>query len=325
MPDALDRPDPAVPAAGPLVLPDAEAVIRAPGPWTHRDVAANGCRFHVAELGDGPLVLLLHGFPTFWWTWRRQLESLAARGYRAVAMDLRGYAGSDHPPHGYDPFTLSRDVAGVIRSLGHADAVVVGHGWGGFVAWSMAVIQPDCVRAIAPVSMPHPVRLRAAFVGDAHQRRLSSYTWPFQIPFWPERSLQADDAARIGHILQEWSATPGWPDPETVAVYRAAFLHWPTAHCAVEYHRWAVRSIPRADGRRFIDRMSAPVPVPVLQVHGELDGSILPTSAEGSQAYTSGPYRFEVLSGVGHFPHEEVPERFDPLLLGWLDSLPATG
>ncbi len=129
-----------------MPLPEPEEAIRAPGPWTHRDVAANGARFHVAECGDGPTVVLLHGFPMFWWTWRRQLVALAEAGYRAIAMDLRGYGGSDHPPEGYDPRTLSADVAGVIRSLGVTSATIVGHGWGGLAAWSTAVLEPEVVQ-----------------------------------------------------------------------------------------------------------------------------------------------------------------------------------
>jgi len=88
------------------------------GPWTHRSVSANGTRFHVAERGDGPLVLLLHGFPEFWWAWRHQLISLSEAGFRAVAVDLRGYGGSDKPPRGYDLITAAADAAGLVRSLG---------------------------------------------------------------------------------------------------------------------------------------------------------------------------------------------------------------
>ena len=94
------------------------AEILVEGPWRHRFVAANGGRFHVAEAGSGPLVLLLHGFPEFWWAWRHQLPVLAAAGYHAVAMDLRGYGASDKPPRGYDTPTLTADVAGVVRALG---------------------------------------------------------------------------------------------------------------------------------------------------------------------------------------------------------------
>lgn len=111
------------------------------GLWTHRDVAANGARFHVAETGEGPLVLFLHGFPEFWWAWRHQLPAVASAGYRAAAMDLRGYGGSDKTPRGYDPTTLAGDVAGVIRTLGVRSAVLVGQGWGGYVGWAVASTQ----------------------------------------------------------------------------------------------------------------------------------------------------------------------------------------
>ena len=108
------------------------------GPWTHREVSAGGTRFHVAESGSGPLVLLLHGFPEFWWSWRHQLPALAAAGFRAVAPDLRGYGASDKPPRGYDVPTLAADVAGLVRALGEREAVVVGHDWGGLLAWASA-------------------------------------------------------------------------------------------------------------------------------------------------------------------------------------------
>src|SRR6201986_3044568 len=107
----------------------AEAAVQIGGPWTHRAISANGTRFHIAEAGDGPLVLMLHGFPQFWWTWRSQLVSLADAGYRAVAADLRGYGGSDKPPRGYDLVTAASDAAGPIRALGAAHAIVGGHDW----------------------------------------------------------------------------------------------------------------------------------------------------------------------------------------------------
>ncbi len=251
-----------------MTLLDPEEVVRVPGPWTHRDVAANGARFHVAEMGRGPLVLLLHGFPTFWWTWRHTLPVLADAGFRAAAMDLRGYAGSDHPPRGYDPFTLTSDVTGVIRSLGEREAVVVGHGWGGFLAWTAGAVQPTAIRAIAPVSMPHPRRLRSALLGDHAQRRASAYAFGFQVPASPERDLLEDGAAEVGALLRTWSASPDWPDRHTEATYRAAMLLLNTAHCALEYHRWALRSVPRPDGLRYASRMKTPINVPVLQTAG---------------------------------------------------------
>ena len=107
--------------------PPEPSTVRVAGPWTHHEVSANGIRLHIAELGTGPLVLLLHGFPEFWWSWRHQLVGLAGAGLRAVAVDLRGYGDSDKPPRGYDGWTLAGDVAGLIRALGERSAAVVGH------------------------------------------------------------------------------------------------------------------------------------------------------------------------------------------------------
>lgn len=292
-----------------------------PGPWVHRHVSANGARFHVVEAGAGPPVVLLHGFPTFWWTWRHQIVALADAGFRAIAMDLRGYGGSDHPPHGYDPETLSADVAGVIRSLGEPSATVIGHGWGAFIAWSMCVYQPDETRAIAAVGMPHPRALRAAIMRDRRQRRLLRYALEFQVPVLPERRLMRDGAARVEALLHRWSASPHWPDEEIATRYRGAFAQWPTAHTSIEYHRWAVRSAFRRDGRRFAKRMEAPIKVPVLNLHGAADTAILPQSLAGTAAYIAAPHTVEILDGVGHFPHEEAPDAVSALLLPWLRTL----
>jgi len=301
-------------------LLDPQQVIHAPGPWTHRDVSANGARFHIAEVGTGPLVVFLHGFPMFWWTWRHHLQDVADAGFRAVAMDMRGYGGSDHTPHGYDPTTLANDVAGVIRSLGEESAIVVGHGWGGLIAWTMPVLTPDVVRAVAVVAMPHPRRLRRSVFRDGLQRQ-SMYAVGYQWPFLPERSLMADDCARIGDMLRDWSATTQWLDSETEVTYRSAFALWPTAHCAVEYHRWAFRSFLRSDGLRYAQRMKTPITVPVLQVHGSLDASVPPRAAAGSDLWVSGEYEYAAIDGAGHFPHEEQPELFRDRLLTWLKSI----
>ncbi len=282
-------------------------------------VAANGARFHVAVTGDGPLVLLVHGFPEFWWAWRHQMVPLAASGYRAAAMDLRGYGGSDKPPRGYDPFTLAADVAGVIRSLGARDAVVVGHGWGGLAAWTVATLHPEQVRGIAAVSMPHPRRLRAAHLTDLTQLRASRHILGFQRPLRPERALVARDGALVGRLLRHWSA-PGWPDPDSEHRYRQAIQIAGVAHSSLEAFRWAARSLPRPDGIRFAKRMKAPVRVPTLHVHGASDQALLARSAQGSGRYVDAAYHWHLLPGIGHFPHEEDPTAFTNVLLEWLSS-----
>ena len=296
--------------------PDA-SVARVAGPWQHLMVVANGARFHVATAGEGPLVLLLHGFPQFWWAWRHQVPALAAAGYRAAAMDLRGSGASDKPPRGYDPRTLAEDAAGVIRSLGERDAVVVGQGLGGLVAWTLSVVHPRQVRRLVAVSMPHPRRLRRAHLTDPRQVRASGHVLGYQRPVLPERGLVAHDAAEVADLLHRWSG-PGFPDQDTERRYREAAQIPGVAHCALESYRWAVRSLPRPDGLRYARRMASPVTVPTLQVHGALDECILPGSAQGSGRYVEASYRFELVPGAGHFVPEEAPEMFNALLLDWL-------
>ncbi|NQU36002.1 MAG: alpha/beta hydrolase [Actinobacteria bacterium] len=132
-----------------------------------------------------------------------------------------------------------------------------------------------------------------------------------------------NDAEQIERYLSAWSADPAWPNDDTSARYRAAFQNGNTAHCALEYYRWGVRSMLRSDGRRFTEQASAnKISVPVLQIHGNADRTILPRSAEGSREFVSGPYAWRSLPGVGHFPQEEQPTAVDSLILDWLASDP---
>ena len=302
----------------------AEPVIQIAGPWTHRSVTANGSRFHVASMGEGPLVLLLHGFPEFWWTWRQQLVTLSEAGYRAVAVDLRGYGGSDKPPRGYDQITAAADVAGLIRALGEANAIVVGHDWGGLTAWTLAAYFPKSVRRLAVVSMAHPLRMRARVMSSpftiSHslsEPARGGYPLAFQVPMWPERQLVRNGGALVGSILSSWSA-PGWPEPGTVRVYQRAMRIPPVAHTSLEYQRWFVRSTFRPDGLRYARQMRTPVTPPVLHLHGAVDACIPPQFARGAGGYVEGPYRWKLIEGAGHFPQEERPDAFDAELLGWL-------
>ena len=296
----------------------ADSPIHIDGPWTHRSISANGTRFHVAEAGDGPLVLLLHGFPEFWWTWRQQLVSLPAAGFRAVAADLRGYGGSDKPPRGYDLVTAAADVAGLVRALGEANAVIVGHDWGGLVAWTVGAYFPKAVRRLAVVSVAHPLRARGAlFAEPLSHRGRNRHLLAFQLPMVPERQLVRDDAELVGRMLAEWSG-PGWPDPDTELVYRRAMRIPSAAHSALEYYRWFFRSTLRPDGLRYMQRMRVPIAAPTLQVHGALDTRVTPGIARGAGRHVEGSYRWRMLDGAGHYPHEEQVTRFDDELRGWL-------
>jgi pimeloyl-ACP methyl ester carboxylesterase len=292
-----------------------ESAVLVDGPWEHRDVTANGVRLHVVVAGDGPLVLLLHGFPEFWWCWHHQITALADAGYRVAAADLRGYGASDKPPRGYDAMTLAADIAGTVRALGERSAVVVGHDWGGYLGWSVAALHPAVVRRLVVLSSPHPRRWLTGLL-DARQRRASRYLARFQVPWLPERWLVAHDAANVAGLLAGWGG-PGFPDRTTERRCRDAMQILYAPHRAMEYYRWAARSLPRSDGRRFRRLVKQPVTAPTLQLHGSLDGCVLPSTAAGSGRYVSADYEWRLIDGVGHFPHEEAPDLVTGELLRW--------
>ncbi|MEV7118183.1 alpha/beta hydrolase [Kitasatospora griseola] len=291
--------------------------VRSAGPWTHRDLAANGARFHIAELGEGPLVLLVHGWPEYWWAWRHQLTALAEAGFRAVALDLRGMGGSDRTPRGYDPGNLALDVTGVIRSLGERQAHLVGHGTGGTLAWVAAVMRPSVIRSLTVVSAAHPRHLRRALLTDRKQIAAFDHVLGFQRPWIPERRLVADDGALVGDYLRAWTGPNMLPE-EAVTSYRRAIQVPSTAHCSIEPYRWLMRSMARPDGIQFARRMKKQITAPVLHVQGASDPVLLSRTALGAGEFVSAPYRWRLLPGVGHFPHEEVPEEFTAELIGWV-------
>ena len=237
------------------MAPPDPSVVRIDGPWRHLEVHANGIRFHVVEaetkadetaepMTERPLVILLHGFGSFWWSWRHQLRGL--RNARVVAVDLRGYGGSDKPPRGYDGWTLAGDTAGLVRALGHPSATLVGHADGGLVCWATSVLHPRMVRAIAVISSPHPAALRSSALTRRDQgRALLPWMLRYQVPMWPERALTRHNAAELERLVRsrasaKWVASEDFS--ETIAHMRRAIQIPSAAHSALEYQRWAVRS-----------------------------------------------------------------------------------
>jgi len=307
-----------------VTYPD-PSTVRFDGPWQHRDVHANGIRFHAVEAGPSdpgaPLVVLLHGFADFWWSWRHQLTALADAGYRAVALDLRGYGDSDKPPRGYDGWTLAGDVAGLIRALGHTEATLVGHADGGLVCWATAVLHPRLVRSIALVSSPHPIALKRSVLADRAQR--SAFLPAFlrcQLPWRPERALTREDGAEVERLLRGRSG-PEWPQTEEFAEVveraRSAIQIPGAAHCSLEYQRWAFRSQWRPDGRRFMKAMNKVMTIPVLQIHGDQDPYVLAAALRRDTRWAPGR-SLHTIAGAGHFAHQERPAEVTAALTEFL-------
>lgn len=313
--------------------PPDPSVTRINGPWRHLDVHANGIRFHVVEAGPTdraaitpptarPLVMLLHGFGSFWWSWRHQLRGLA--GPRVVAVDLRGYGGSDKPPRGYDGWTLAGDAAGLIRALGHSSATLVGHADGGLVCWATSVLHSRLVRAIAVVSSPHPAALRRSALTRRDQgRALLPSLLRYQVPIWPERLLTRGNGDEIERLIRsracaKWLSSEDFS--ESIGHLRQAIQIPAVAHSALEYQRWAVRSQLRDEGRRFMKSMNRQLPIPLLHLRGDADPYVLADPVERTQRYA--PHgRYVSISGAGHFSHEEAPEQVNRHLTRFLEQV----
>lgn len=315
------------------MAPPDPSVVRIDGPWRHLEVHANGIRFHVVEaeakpddsgepVTERPLVILLHGFGSFWWSWRHQLRGL--RRSRVVAVDLRGYGGSDKPPRGYDGWTLAGDTAGLVRALGHRSATLVGHADGGLVCWATSVLHPRMVRAIAVVSSPHPAALRASALTRRDQgRALLPWMLRYQVPMWPEHALTRHDARELERLVraragEKWVVSEDFS--ETIGHMRQAIQIPSAAHSALEYQRWAVRSQLRSEGRRFMRSMKRPLAVPMLHIRGDRDPYVLADPVMGTHRYA--PHgRYVTIASAGHFAHEEQPEVVNDELSRFLEHL----
>ena len=192
----------------------------------HHYIETNGIRLHVAQAGpaDGPLVILLHGFPEFWYGWRRQIEPLARAGYRVWAPDQRGYNLSDKPQGlaAYDIAELARDVIGLIDASGRQKCFLAGHDWGAAVAWTVAQSYPERIEKLAILNVPHPAVMFRTLRSSPAQLRKSWYMFFFQIPLLPEAMLRTNDWAGAVEMLRR-SSLPGSFTEQDFEQYRQAW------------------------------------------------------------------------------------------------------
>ncbi|WP_030020148.1 alpha/beta fold hydrolase [Streptomyces monomycini] len=312
----------------------------------HRTVEVNGLRLHLAEEGEGPLVLLLHGFPEFWYAWRHQLRPLAEAGYRVVAPDQRGYGDSDRPaaPEAYSVLHLAGDVVGLIKALGEERAVVAGHDWGALVAWQSALLRPDVVRAVAGLSILPMPRGPVPPLRSTREKTGGRFYWNyFEEPGVAEAEFGKDLDRTFRRLLYGASGDrpeppvpplvppgggfldlaadpdrlPGWLTEEDIAAYVAAFgrsgftggLNW-------------YRNLDR-NWELTAAWEGARIEVPALYVVGDRDRAF--PGDDGIVPVLSGaaPRHRDpvVVRGAGHWVQQERPEAVNTALLDFLRSL----
>jgi len=265
-------------------------------------------RLHYVEAGEGPLVILLHGFPEFWFGWRLQIAPLAAAGYRVVAPDTRGYNLSSRPDgvHAYAADLLADDINGLIRELGAESATLVGHDWGGTIAWTAAMNHPEAVDRLAILNAAHPRKLQEG-LHNPNQLRKSWYFFFFALPGLPEDVVQARDWHFFRHFLQD--ANPPYT-PEEIQRYIEAWSQPGAASGMINYYRASVRESPK-DAKAAI----LPISAPTLVIWGERDGYLGSSLAEPEHDDVPNLRGVERLADASHWVHHDEAERVNQLLI----------
>ncbi|HEV7886822.1 MAG TPA: alpha/beta hydrolase [Acidimicrobiales bacterium] len=286
-----------------------------------RYVVTNRVRLFCVEAGRGPLVLLLHGFPEFWWSWRHQLPALADAGYRAVAVDLPGYGRSDKPAATYDEHWVNQCLAGLIQALGAERAVVVGHDWGGLLAWPFARRYPELTAGVVGVNTPDLPRLpmppvqffrqlspRPNYIVQFQERGPAEWFLSGDVPGWM-------NAMYLGPATHRKEAFP----PDVVARYAEQFQAVGSVTPVLEYYRNMDRNWELAAD------LPEQVQAPALMVMAADDPVLSPALAEGMEARVPN-LRKVLIEDCGHWTQQEQPEQFNAALVGWLsETAPRTG
>ena len=279
-------------------------------PLQSRLVDGAGVRLHVVEAGpeDGPLVLLLHGFPEFWYGWRHQIPALARAGWRVWAPDGRGYNLSDAPAGvaAYDVDRLADDVEALMDAAGVERAHVVGHDWGAVVAWWLALRTARRVDRLAILNVPHPVAFREFLGRSPVQLARSWYVGFFQLPALPEAVLR-----RTGAWVLRRTSAPGTFSDADLARYQAAWDRPGRAHGMISWYRALARRLAT------FEIPDPTVRVPTLIVWGEDDAFLDRRLAPRSAAFCTDA-RLHVLPGVSHWVQHEVPDAVNRQLLAFL-------
>lgn len=272
--------------------------------WKHDQAIVNGIRLHWVEQGEGPLVILLHGFPEFWYSWRHQLPVLAER-FRVVAPDMRGYNLSEKPKSGYDLRTLTDDVLALIHHFVQERAFVVGHDWGGMVAWVFAIRFPEATRKLAVLNAPHPGRFQEA-VRRPRQLLRSSYVFFFQTPILSELILGARRSWLLANGMRRSAKLKEAFSDEDIERYREAISRPGALTGGLRYYRSARLGELPAD---------LSVRVPTLLLWGEHDVALGVELTEGLERWVADLTVRRL--DCGHWTQQELPEEVNRELLAF--------
>jgi pimeloyl-ACP methyl ester carboxylesterase len=275
------------------------------------EVPLGDLTFTVDQAGpaDGPPVLMLHGFPQTRRAWRSQMGALSAAGFRCVAPDQRGYSAGARPSEtsAYVATNMVADAFGIMTALGHPTFHLVGHDWGGQIAWLMAASQPERLRSFTSLSRPHPAAFARALTTDSAQAGRSGHHRTLQQE-GAAAAIRADDMAGLRTMF----AGQGVP-AETAQAYIATLSEPGAIEAAIAWYKAGAAALRAAD--------VPPIGLNTLFIWGDADATVGRAAAEGTAAFVTGAYRFEAIPGAGHFLTDQVPEVVNGLLVGHLGAV----
>ena len=299
-----------------------ENVPSSSAPIAHAFANVNGLRLHYAESGRGELVILLHGFPEFWYSWRHQLAALSAH-YHVVAPDLRGYNLSDKPGRveDYRLEVLVKDVIGLIDYFGASKAAIVAHDWGAGLAWAVALKHSERVSKLAVMQVPPAAAWRANL--SIQQLLRSWYMFFFQLPRVPEWVISRNNFGRFDRALRDKVGRAGSFTDDDIEKYKAALREPGAVTAAVNYYRANVFRLMRRKADSVAKSAGAPtgygrIRVPTLFIYGEQDFAILPQTVKGIANYIDAPYREVRIPDSSHWVQNEAADEVNAALLEFL-------
>ena len=268
---------------------------------THRRISVNGIELHYVEAGSGPLIVLLHGFPEFWYSWRKQIPALVDAGFRVIAPDLRGYNESSKPPHvdDYRLTAVAADIAALIDQSGE-QCILVGHDWGGIVSWLLAMMRPELLRKLVILNMPHPVPLLRELRRSTRQKLKMTYQLFFRPPIIPERLMR--------WILPMVLRGAGRFTREELSEYKKAWRDIATRRAMANYYRALGRN--RGELRQHI----RPIDLPTLLIWGAREPVFMRETTEDFDDYVPN-LRIVRIAAAGHFVQTDAPAIVNELLI----------
>ncbi len=283
------------------------------GSWQHEYITTNGVKLHYVTQGNGALMLMLHGFPEFWYSWRHQIPEFA-QNYQVVALDLRGYNDSDKPKEqsAYVMDEFIKDIEGVIRGLGYDKCVLVGHDWGGAIAWNFAYSRPQMVEKLIVLNMPHPARM-AEGLRTPQQLLRSWYMFFFQMPEIPEALIQAGDYQLLERALQQIPVNKNVFTQADIEAYKNAASKRGALTAMLNYYRNITR-------QRMLSSDWSILEVPTLMIWGEEDVALGKELTYNTQAYVRN-LQINYISNAGHLVQQEQPQLVNQYMREFLKTV----